>query len=126
MSNKDFSSFQIERLEADFAKEAKDHHKMTVSATFSTFFQTKQTKHFHFHFQNGSASSQTDSSSHRRSVPNVSPLRSSSQQQKMTTPAWKQQLKEEREGIVLWKRPLTTVHYSVMELGINVLEWVRW
>ena len=38
----------------------------------------------------------------------------------------KQELKEEREGIVLWKRPITTLHYGVMELAITSFDWMRW
>lgn len=32
-------------------------------------------------------------------------------------------LKEEREGILLWTRPFTTIHYSFLELVHTVYEW---
>ena len=37
----------------------------------------------------------------------------------------REKLKEERESIVLWRKPLTTVHYSVRELLITVVEWIQ-
>jgi len=39
--------------------------------------------------------------------------------------AQRQQQREEREGIVLWKRPLTTLHYSAIELVYTIIEWCQ-
>lgn len=39
--------------------------------------------------------------------------------------AQRQQQKEEREGIVLWKRPITTIHYSAVELVYTIKEWCQ-
>ena len=32
-------------------------------------------------------------------------------------------LREERESLVLWKHPITTINYSVRELLITLSEW---
>jgi len=37
--------------------------------------------------------------------------------------AAREKLKEERESIVLWKKPLTTLNYSFRELCITIFEW---
>ena len=37
--------------------------------------------------------------------------------------AAKERLKEEREQILLWKQPLTTINYSTRELLITLFEW---
>ena len=33
------------------------------------------------------------------------------------------QLKEERESLVLWRHPITTINYGVRELFITLTEW---
>lgn len=33
--------------------------------------------------------------------------------------------REEREQIVLWKRPFTTLHYFVIELCLNIQEYAN-
>lgn len=37
----------------------------------------------------------------------------------------KESERQEREGIVLWKRPLTTLHYFIVELYLNIIEYTQ-
>ena len=37
--------------------------------------------------------------------------------------AAREKLKEDREQILLWKKPLTTINYSTRELLITLIEW---
>ena len=61
-------------------------------------------------FQNGdSNNSVLVSSAHKRT-------RTVSQTERL-------KLKEERESLVLWKHPITTINYSVRELLITLSEW---
>lgn len=36
----------------------------------------------------------------------------------------KQRDREEREALVLWKKPLLTLHYFTLELLITIKEWI--
>ena len=42
-----------------------------------------------------------------------------------TSVATRERQREEREAIVLWKRPFTTLHYSLMESVFTVHDWIR-
>ena len=35
----------------------------------------------------------------------------------------RQKLKEERESLVLWRHPITTINYGIRELFITLSEW---
>ena len=37
----------------------------------------------------------------------------------------REKLKEERENITLWKKPLTTLNYSFREFSLTLLEWTK-
>merc|ERR1719361_214797 len=50
---------------------------------------------------------------------------STQQRARSRSQASREKLKEEREQIVLWKRPLTTLNYSTRELLITLLEWAQ-
>jgi len=49
--------------------------------------------------------------------------RSNSKRQRTVSENRRRDLKEERKGIVLWKRPLTTIYYGTAELVINLVDW---
>ena len=49
--------------------------------------------------------------------------RSKTSRQRTQSESRRKDLKEERKGIVLWKRPFTTLYYGTAELLINVREW---
>merc|ERR1719361_1717679 len=50
---------------------------------------------------------------------------STQQRARSRSQASREKLKEEREQIVLWKQPLTTLNYSTRELLITLLEWTQ-
>merc|ERR1719361_1184343 len=50
---------------------------------------------------------------------------STQQRARSRTQASREKLKEEREQIVLWKHPLTTLNYSTRELFITLIEWAQ-
>merc|ERR1712223_1241389 len=50
---------------------------------------------------------------------------STQQRARSRSQASREKLKEEREQIVLWKQPLTTLNYSTRELLITLLEWAQ-
>merc|ERR1719361_42952 len=50
---------------------------------------------------------------------------STQQRARSRTQASREKLKEEREQIVLWKHPLTTLNYSIRELFITLIEWAQ-
>ena len=52
----------------------------------------------------------------------MSPVRPSARV-RTRSQASREKLKEEREQILLWKQPLTTVNYSTRELLITLFEW---
>ena len=52
----------------------------------------------------------------------MSPVRTSARV-RTRSQASREKLKEEREQILLWKQPLTTVNYSTRELLITLFEW---
>ncbi|XP_059079843.1 vacuole membrane protein 1-like isoform X2 [Tigriopus californicus] len=49
----------------------------------------------------------------------------SSSRKRTMSQSRRMELKAEREQIVLWKRPLTTLQYSFCELGYTLLEWTQ-
>ena len=49
--------------------------------------------------------------------------RSKTSRQRTQSESRRKDLKEERKGIVLWKRPFTTLYYGTAELLINVRDW---
>merc|ERR1719510_839507 len=50
---------------------------------------------------------------------------STQQRARSRSQASREKLKEEREQIVLWKHPLTTLNYSIRELFITLIEWAQ-
>ena len=49
--------------------------------------------------------------------------RANSKRQRTLSENRRRELKEERKGIVLWKRPFTTIYYGTAELLINLADW---
>jgi len=55
----------------------------------------------------------------------VTPYKGGGARVRTRSTAAREKLKEERESIVLWKQPLTTMNYSFRELCITLLEWAQ-
>jgi len=47
----------------------------------------------------------------------------SGRRQRTLSESRRRELREERQGIVLWKRPITTIYYGLSELLISTYEW---
>ncbi len=62
------------------------------------------------YFQNGKMSSSPAKAPRRR---------------RTTSQSARDALKEERESIVLWRKPFTTINYSARELVLTLIEWAQ-
>lgn len=67
----------------------------------------------------------TESSKKKQNGKPLNELGSRTPRKRTVSQARKSELKEERESIVLWRRPITTIQYSICELCYKIVESIQ-